>query len=468
MTNPETFSLLAQETGGTTPIVLVSEKGLNDLIKKEPEHVKEWIRQNRFSGKEGDLLAIPGQTGKIKAYYAGLPMKKDLYTLAGLSSRLPEGNYKIRNMKEHFSKEEAYQATLGWALHNYNFDKFKTNKNTRTVNLVISGQIDQKALLSEASAVYMVRDLINRPANDLGTKELTKAARNLAGEFNCAAKVTKGAALLKNDYPLIHTVGRASDQEPAFVDFTWGDDRHPKISLIGKGIVFDSGGLDLKPGASMYGMEKDMGGAANVLGLAKMIMEANLPVRLRVLIPIAENAVSANAYRPGDILTSRKNAEGKAVTIENGNTDAEGRLVLADAIIEASKEKPDLLIDFATLTGAQRIAHGMEIGAILGTDKEMLRELEDISEQTDDYLAALPLHQRYKKDLSSKKADIKSTGGKAGSITAALFLHHFVNATQWVHLDISGHNPTSSPVRPAGGEAMGMRTMFRYLDKRFR
>lgn len=464
----EDFSLRPSNMKAAMPVTLVNENTIHDYARKESASVSQWIKGNGFTGKAGQILPVPDKDGRIKTYLAGMPAEKDLYALTALSAKLPAGDYRIINMDKYFGKKQAYQAVLGWALDTYRFGRFKQQKAEARPHLVIPSQIDGQKLLSEAAAVYMVRDLINRPANDLGTKELTDAARTLAGEFNSVAKVITGTALLDQDYPLIHTVGRASVQEPALADFTWGDENHPKVTIVGKGIVFDSGGLDLKPAASMYGMEKDMGGAAHALGLARMIMEANLPIRLRVMIPAAENAVGPDAYRPGDILTSRKDGNGRSSTIEVGNTDAEGRLVLTDALIEASKENPDILIDYATLTGAQRIAHGMEIGGAIGTDRKMLRKLEDTGEKIDDYVAMLPLHMRYKQELSSKKADIKSTGGKAGSITAALFLHHFVQAAQWVHFDISGNNPVSSPAKPEGGEATGMRTMFRYLEKRFR
>lgn len=465
MSKPSDFSLLSQKASakGAKLLVPITVHGLAQLKKQETPENRAWIAQNNFTGRPGETLPILDEKRDVVGYYFGLSKDKGLYSLAGVSSKLPSGRYTVHAMDSHFTAEEAHQAVLGWALQAYKFDRYKSTKAPKKAQLIIPSHLDEKALLSEVSSVYMVRDLINRTANDLGPKTLAKEVKNLAKEFNCVAKVLKN----KKDIPFTHTVGRAASEAPRMVDFSWGDEQAPKVTLVGKGITFDSGGLNVKTGASMFSMKKDMGGAAHALGLAKMIMEANLPVRLRVLIPIAENAISEEAYHPGDILTSKENAKGKTVTVEVGNTDAEGRLILTDALIEASKEKPDLLIDFATLTGAQRVAHGAEIGAIIGTDKEMLRMLEDIGENIDDYLGILPLHERYRSDLSSQDADISSTGGQAGAITAALYLRTFVDAAKWVHFDVSASNARSSAARPKGGEAMGVRTMFRYIDKKF-
>jgi leucyl aminopeptidase len=467
MSDLKKLSLLPQDTDtkNANALIPVTSDQFKTLKSGFNQETQNWIKTNSFSAKLGEILAI--QNGEDAFFYVGIDSQKDIYSFANFSSKLPNATYYIKDVLFNFNDEELYQATLGWSLNAYKFDDFKSKKSKPSSQLIVPKTLNQDRLKSEASSVYLIRDLINRPANDLGPVNLGKEAVKLAKEFNCAANVITGDELLNKDYPLIHTVGRASDQAPRLVEFKWGDEQNPKVTLVGKGITFDSGGLDIKPAAGMYEMKKDMGGAAHVLGLAKMVMEADLPVRLRVFVPIAENAVSSNAYRPSDVLKSREDKDGNVVTIENSNTDAEGRLIMADALVEASKENPELLLDFATLTGAQRVAHGLEVGGMISPNKDLVRELEDLGETIDDYLAPLPFHKRYKRDLSSNMADTKSSGGRAGSITAALFLSHFAKAANWVHFDISASNAASSPARPAGGEAMGVRTVFRYLENKF-
>ncbi|MHA1571452.1 MAG: leucyl aminopeptidase family protein, partial [Alphaproteobacteria bacterium] len=314
-------------------------------------------------------------------------------------------------------------------------------------------------------ATYLVRDLVTTPAEDMGPAQLADAARALGRRHKATVRVTTGDQLLKQNYPAIHAVGRASDDPPRLIDLSWGATKDPKVTLVGKGVCFDTGGLDLKGAAGMLLMKKDMGGAAHVLGLASMIMDAKLPVRLRVLIPAVENAVAGNAYHPMDVLTMRN-----GMTVEVGNTDAEGRLVLADCLVRACEEKPALLIDYATLTGAARVALGPELPALFTNDDTLAHDLGEIGRNNADPVWRLPLHRDYRRMLDSAIADISSTGsgGLAGAITAALFLAEFVDEDiPWVHFDVMAWNPRSRPGRPEGGEAMGLRTVYAAIAQRF-
>ncbi|MEC8665112.1 MAG: leucyl aminopeptidase family protein [Pseudomonadota bacterium] len=458
-------------------IITVTPESLEEHFKS-PEFAlaKKWAQTNGFTGKKGQVLIVPNARGQISKVFAGVSNPDDMYEYAAIRSKLPQGTYRFN---KDMTPEQMTIAALGWALDAYDYKRLAEISGDEDYNgavLSVDASADAQAIERDVVATCFVRSLVNMPANQLTTDELAKIASNLLNKtaansaFNASAKITKGDDLLSQDYPLIHTVGRASDHKPQLVDFVWGDERHPKLTLVGKGIVFDTGGLGIKPGNSMRDMKKDMGGAAHVLALAKMIMDANLPVRLRVMVPIAENSINGNAYRPGDVMQSRvSKTSGKSVAIENEHTDAEGRLVMADCLIDAADEKPDMLIDFATLTGAQRVAHGLEIGGIMGTDKQMLRDLEDMGEENGDWLASLPLHERYRPALSSPFADCKSGGGQAGTITAALFLKQFTkSAKDWLHFDISAWNPASKPGRPYGGEALGLRTMYQYLEKKYR
>lgn len=459
-------------------IITVTPESLKEHFKS-PEFAlaKAWAKTNGFEGKKGQVLVVPNARGGISKVFAGVSNPDDMYEYAAIRSKLPQGTYRFNRS---MSAEQMTIAALGWALDAYDYKRLaeigSDDPSYKGAVLSVDPSADKEKLEREVGGTAFVRSLVNMPANKLTTDELARIASNLLDKtaahsaFNAAAKVTKGADLLRSDYPLIHTVGRASDNKPQLVDFIWGDDRNPKLTLVGKGIVFDTGGLGIKPGNSMRDMKKDMGGAAHVIALAKMIMDANLPVRLRVMVPIAENSINGNAYRPGDVMQSRTSkTTGKSISIENEHTDAEGRLVMADCLIDAADEKPDLLIDFATLTGAQRVAHGLEIGGIMGTDKTMLRTLEDIGEAQGDWLASLPLHERYRAALHSPFADCKSGGGQAGTIAAALFLRQFTEgAKDWLHFDISAWNPASKPGRPYGGEALGLRTVYQYLEKKYK
>ncbi len=454
------FAAKANKT--TVTLIPVSEDGFKEWAELRPATEKEWIEANKYKAAPGSVLMIPGQAGRPGEALVGVAKDEpDKWSWGAAATRLPEGRYALQKGME---TEFAEAAGLGWALGSYRFDRY-AKKGVPVSKLVLPGSADRKRVEETAKAIYLVRDLINTPASDMGPGELAHEARKVARDFKCKFDVTVGDDLLSENYPMVHAVGRASTRAPRLIDMSWGKSKHPKVTLIGKGVCFDSGGLDLKPSGGMLMMKKDMGGAAQVLGLAHMIMAADLPVRLRVLIPAVENSVSGDAFRPLDVLSTRK-----GITVEVGNTDAEGRLVLADAITAALEDDPDLLVDFATLTGAARVAVGTEIAAYFCSDDGLAGELEASAKAEDDPVWRLPLHAPYRKLLDSKVADISSTGtgGFAGATTAALFLLEFAGAkTPWIHFDIMAWNNTTRPGRPEGGEAMGIRAMFDTIKRRF-
>ena len=418
----------------------------------------QWITANTFSGKKGDVLALPGDGGAVDRVLFGTGGKNDdPFMVGALTDKLPDGVYSFADGFDDLSL-----ATLAFLLGAYRFDRFKAQKQTRVV-LVCPQSVDRQQVLMQARSTALARDLINTPANQLGPKQLQKAAASVARKFDVETNTIKGKKL-KQGFPMIHAVGRGSCRPPRLIDFSWGQSDHPKITLVGKGVVFDTGGLDIKPSNSMLLMKKDMGGAANVLALAQMIMAANLPVNLRVLIPAVENAVGSKSYRPSDILKSRS-----GITVEVGNTDAEGRLVLADALSLADESSPEMVIVMATLTGAARVALGPDVPPFFVNDDDVAHQLARASKAVHDPLWRLPLWKPYETMLASKVADTSSTGsGFAGSITAALFLAKFVSrAKHHIHLDIYGWTPTAKPARPVGGDAQGIRALFEFLSKRY-
>jgi len=384
----------------------------------------------------------------------------DVWAWSTLAARLPAGSYRIAG---RVAKTVAHDAALGWGLAAYEFTRYRPAKLTRP-DLVWPTGADRTAVREMLDATALLRDLINTPAEDMGPSELAGEARKVARRFKARLQVTTGDALLKANYPMIHTVGRASDDAPRLIDMRWGT-RGPRVTLVGKGVCFDTGGLDLKPPAGMLRMKKDMGGAAHALALAQLIMAAKLPVRLRVMIGAVENAVAGNAYRPWDVLQTRK-----GITVENANTDAEGRLVMGDCLAEACREKPDMLLDFATLTGAARVAVGTELAAVFANDDKLYADLDRHGASSSDPLWRLPLHKPYRKLLNSKVADISSAseGPFGGAITAALFLQEFVDDdVPWAHFDIMAWNTGDRPGRPTGGEAQGLRAAFATIVDKF-
>lgn len=438
------------------PIYLVSVAEFPAWLSKQTATTKHWLTAISFKPDAGAVITIPDEKGHIALVLCCVSDRKNLWSVGGLSLTLPAGVYELMNVAD------VTDFAIAWGLGAYQFTRYK--KSTRTpAQLLVR---DHLAYVENVvSAIYLVRDLINTPADDLGPSELAKEVEDLGHHFKAKVRQVVGNALLKQNFPAIHAVGRASDDEPRLLDLTWGDVKHPKVTLVGKGVCFDTGGLDLKPSNYMLLMKKDMGGAACVLGLARMIMAAKLPIRLRVLIPAVENAVAGGAYRPGDVVKSRK-----GLTIEIGNTDAEGRVVLADALTEAVSENPALLIDMATLTGAARVAVGTEIAAVFSNNDDFVNAVMLQGVERNDPIWRLPLFAAYRESLNSSIADINNNGSDsyAGAITAALFLKEFVpDDIPWLHFDIMAWNTRAKPGRPVGGEAMAIRALFSYLTNRF-
>ncbi|MBT6119443.1 MAG: leucyl aminopeptidase family protein [Rhodospirillaceae bacterium] len=451
----------ARATAATVPVLPIAETELKDWAAKQPARVRRWVESADFNAAPHRLCPIPDGEGGLDRVLLGVDPDDPIHRYSSLPEKLPPGRYRI---EAKLTGKEATGAAIGFGLGAYRFTRYRADDRPLR-KLVWPAGADRSQVLRVLEATFLVRDLINTPANDMGPAELAAAARKLARRHKAKCTVLIGDALLKKNYPTIHMVGRASDQAPRLVDMVWGKASDPKVTLVGKGVCFDTGGLDLKTAASMRLMKKDMGGAAQVLGLTHMIMDAKLPVRLRVLIPAVENSVSANAMRPSDIVRTRK-----GLTVEIGNTDAEGRLVLCDALTEADREKPGLIVDFATLTGAARVALGPDLPAMFTNDDRAAQELIRASFSEYDPLWWMPLWYPYERMLSSRTADLNnvSEGGQGGAITAALFLNRFVDSkTPWVHIDVMGWNAGSSPGRPAGGEAMGMRAVYRMIAEGF-
>lgn len=440
------------------PIHVITPNEFHGWLEKQDASTKAWLADSGFKSEPGNISVVPGGSGQINLVVCCVNNKKNLWGVGGLSTSLPLGVYQFVNV------DDAISYAVAWGLGAYQFTRYK--KPQREPAKLLVQAADLAHIENLVSSIYTVRDLINTPTDDLGPSELAAEAEKIAQEFQAEFKQIIGDDLLKQNYPAIHAVGRASDDAPRLLDMRWGDVSHPKITLVGKGVCFDTGGLDLKPSQYMLLMKKDMGGAAHVLGLARMIMQAKLPVRLRVLIPAVENAVSGNAYRPGDVVKSRK-----GLTIEIGNTDAEGRVVLADALTEAVSEKPELIIDMATLTGAARVAVGTELAAVFSNNDELVNAVIAAGDKQYDPMWRLPLFAAYRESLNSTIADINnnSSDSYAGAITAALFLKEFVpDEIPWLHFDIMAWNTRTKPGKPVGGEAMALRGLFAYLAAKFK
>ena len=415
-----------------------------------------------FEPKAGRQLLLPGATG-LDGVLFGLEdaddRKRDTFLPGSLPSALPAGTYRFAS-----TPHDTKLAVIAFALGLYRFGRYR-KPDTKEIKLALPEGIDADEVSRIVEGVTLARDLVNTPANDMGPAELEEAARALAGRHGAKISTVTGDALLAENFPLIHAVGRAAAQAPRLIDIRWGDPKHPKVTLVGKGVCFDSGGLDIKPDSAMLIMKKDMGGAASVLALAHMVMDAKLKVALRVLIPAVENAISGSAFRPLDIYKSRK-----GLTVEIGNTDAEGRLVLADALARADEEAPDLLVDMGTLTGAARVALGPELPPFYPADEALAADIARFSASERDPVWRLPLWPAYDSLLDSKIADLNNVSGGsfAGSITCALFLQRFVSAAKaWVHFDIYAWNPSTKPGRPEGGESQAARAMYALLASRY-
>ena len=438
------------------PLFLISteewEQGLETLTSAE----RNCFATAQFTGKLGDLCLINDHDGLVSKAFVGVGNNEQSLALAFAATGLPAGCYQPQQ-----SLSQAAQ--VAWSLAQYRFNDYKKQEMPARVLVVNEEALD--AVLAEAAAVFLVRDLINKPTNHLGPEELGMVVGEMAKKYHADYKRWIGDDLLSSNFPAIHAVGRASAKQPRLLSLTWGDTKHPLVTLVGKGVCFDSGGLDIKPFAAMRLMKKDMGGAAHVIGLAQWIMSQRIAIRLQVFIPAVENAIGPDAFRPGDVLTMRN-----GLTVEIDNTDAEGRLILADAIVKACEEQPDLLIDFATLTGAARVAVGTEIAAMFSNNDELAQSLTESSLAVNDPLWRLPLFPGYESMLDSSIADLANCcpSPYAGAISAALFLQRFIpKSLPWVHFDIMAWNITSKPGKPEGGEAMALRALAHYLLKTY-
>jgi len=442
-------------------LYIVTPDSFEDWLATRTASEQVWLQASGFKPKSGKCKLLAGDNGEVAGAVLCVENDEALWDYAAAAEALPEGRYQLAG---EMSPAAGAAAALGWALAAYVFDRYKKSEKSPP-ELAWPETCDRARVTATAEAIYLARDLVNTPAADLGPAELSAAAREVAETYSAEFAEIIGDDLLEANYPMVHAVGRASDRAPRLLDLRWGAEDKPKVTLVGKGVCFDSGGLDLKPASGMEWMKKDMGGSAAVLGLARMIMALNLPVCLRVLIPAVENSVSGNAFRPGDVLTSRA-----GLTVEIGNTDAEGRLVLADALTEAVSEAPDLLIDCATLTGAARVALGTELPGFFTDDDDLAHDIEAAARETSDPSWRLPLWQPYRELFKSRIADINNSGeGRfGGAITAALFLQYFAeDAPSWVHFDMYAWNGKSRPGRPVGGEAQAIRALFALIEKRY-
>ncbi len=457
--------LIILNADAATPIRLIAADELDSWLTQQPEHVQTWARASGFSARPGEILNLPGKTGALEGVALGFDPTRTWppFPLAALSQTLPAGDYVLDGSLRGV---DPTWLTLGWLMGGYRFDRYRSDPEPRpAARLVAPAGADVKEAGHIAEALFLIRDLINTPACDMGPEDLEAASRQWADKWNAEITVIKGEDLLAHDFPLIHMVGRASSTPPRLIDITMGRPDAPKVTLVGKGVCFDSGGLNIKTGTYMDLMKKDMGGAAHALGLAHMLVSAGLDLRLRLLIPAVENAISGDAFRPGDITRSRQ-----GLMVEIGNTDAEGRLILADALTCADEEQPELLIDLATLTGAARAALGPDLAAFYCDDDALAADISAHSQAVADPLWRLPLWAGYEDWLKSEIADLChiSSTPMAGSVTAALFLKRFVTrAAAWIHFDLYGWTTKARPGQPVGGEGQAVRALYAFLKSRF-
>jgi leucyl aminopeptidase len=449
-------------------LVLILQSDLARWLEAQDAPARAWVAATGFKAERHQVVLLPSPDGVPRRAALGLGALAaldalELWHVAGLPDRLPPGtHWRVTN---ELPLAAANALALGWAYGSYRFDAYKSSRPaTARARLIVPPAVDLEHAVRLAGATALARDLVNTPASDMTPERLAAEAIRIARDHGASPQEITGDEL-KRGFPAIHAVGQASACGPRLVDFAWGDPTHPKVTLIGKGVCFDTGGLDIKPSAGMALMKKDMGGAACTLALAQLVMQTRLPVRLRVLIPAVENAIAGNAYRPGDVIRTRK-----GVTVEIGNTDAEGRLVLCDAIALADEESPDLLIDLATLTGAARVALGPELPAVFGTRQETVDALLQQGRRLADPLWQMPLWSGYDDDIASKVADINNASASAfaGAIIGALYLKRFVtNARDWVHVDLFAWNPKDRPGRPVGAEAHAVRALHAMLVERY-
>jgi leucyl aminopeptidase len=453
-------------SNSASPLWLLYEDEIDGWRTGQAPLARQWLAEQNFKAEKHRVLLLPDANGGIAAAVAGLGKRQgelSLWHAAGLAERLPPRRFRLA---QEFTAAEATQLALGFAYGAYRFDRYRTSKN-ELASLEPPPNADMAYVAHAAESLRMARDWINTPAGDFGPAQLAAAARLVADRHQAGFKEWLGPELLAANFPAIHAVGRASSEAPRLVELRWvpaGGDAYPCVTLVGKGVCFDSGGLDIKPSSGMALMKKDMGGAAIALALANLLMSVKIRARLRVLVPAVENAISGNAYRPGDVLATRK-----GLTVEVGNTDAEGRLVLCDALAFADAERPALIIDFATLTGAARVALGPELPALFGNDEKIVHELARVAAAEHDPLWPMPLWAGYEDELASKIADLNNVASStfAGAIFGALFLKRFVSESPWVHIDLYAWNSKDRPGRAVGGEAQALRGAYRYLVERF-
>jgi leucyl aminopeptidase len=449
-------------SAGACPIHVIEAEGLEALLGRLTDAHRGWVRSTAWRPKPGAVLALPGSDGSLAAVLAGAGGDEPFWALAGIPGQLPAGHYAFAGDSTEAERE---LRALAWGIGQYAFTRQSKPKASQPRVLAWPDDVERAPVLSAVGADALVRDLINTPAGDMGPAELSQAAAALAAASGAEFREIVGDALLTERFPAIHAVGRASVRAPRLLALTWGDRGRPRVTLVGKGVCFDTGGLNLKQPQGMRNMKKDMGGAAHVLGLAKMIMDANLAVHLQVLIPAVENSVAGNAYRPGDVVPTRA-----GLTVEIGNTDAEGRVVLADALALADEDAPDLLLDFATLTGAARVALGPDLPALFADDASLARDWAEAGVLTGDPLWPMPLWAPYACGLTGGIADLNNitTDGFAGAIYGGLFLQRFVaNAKAWAHVDTFAWNPRNRAGRPEGGMSQGVRSAFALLAARY-
>lgn len=454
---------------GSKPLWLVPAAGLEAWRATLPATAANWVRSAGFTAEPNRVVLWPDAAGNIAGAALGLGAVVDLasispWSVAGLPDKLPAGHW---HLETALPAAASTRALLGWALGCYRFDRYRATprQSTRSLTLAAPEGADLGYVRRAAEADALARDLINTPAGDMGPEQLATAAARLASRYGARFEQLVGDALVDAGLNAIHAVGRAGPQAPRLIEMNWGQAGQPSVTIVGKGVCFDTGGLDIKNAQGMALMKKDMGGGACALGLAHMVMDAGLPVRLRVLVPAVENSIDAAAYRPGDVLVTRK-----GLTVEVNNTDAEGRLVLADALALADEDGPDLLIDLATLTGAARVALGPDLPAIFSDDEELSTALLAAGRASFDPLWRLPMWDGYDEDLASKVADVSNVASHAfaGAIMGALFLRRFVSqTTRWLHVDLYGWNPRERPGRPVGGCAHAVRALYGLLESRF-
>ncbi|HEX8899738.1 leucyl aminopeptidase family protein [Vitreimonas sp.] len=451
---------LTDKDAPATPIHAIRTAEWSQWIERHSETLRRLAAAHDFQAQNARILVVPATDGAIERVLFGVGDKANVNVMGALAQHLPAGDYRIAFGPREFAPT---QVAIAWGLGAYAFDRYKKRKRPAP-NLAPQDGADMAEATRIVSATWLVRDLVNTPTNDMGPDALHAAAEAIAQAHGAEFEAIVGDALIEQNYPLIHAVGRAAAQAPRLLHLSWGDVGAPRLALVGKGVTFDTGGLDIKPSAGMRMMKKDMGGAAHALALAQIVMEAKLNVRLDLFLPVVENAVSADSFRPGDIIKSRK-----GLTVEIDNTDAEGRLILADALARASEDKPALLLDFATLTGAARTALGPDIPPFFVNDDALAAEFAQASLETSDPIWRMPLWDAYDSDMDSSIADLKNTGDGAfaGAIFGALFLRKFVSAPVWAHFDVFAWAPKEKPARPAGGEAQALRASWRVIKGRF-